>query len=99
MGWIKDAWNWLFGKVKAVFTIVAERVRSDALAILNDGAIQAAAIGAVEAAIREGLTNEKAWASARDHLVDTLKESGRVLKDSAINAVLELAYYCVKNRA
>lgn len=95
--WIVDAWKWLWGKLKPIFCLTAEKVAKDALAILNDAELQAAAREAVVAAAKRCLTGEEAWTAARDAFLAVLKTKGKTLKDSAVNALLEVAYYCVKN--
>lgn len=97
MSWITDAWKWLWGKLKPIFCLTAERVAKDALAILNDAELQAAAREAVAAASQRCLDPDAAWVEARDAFLAILKTEGKMLKDSAVNALLEVAYYCFKN--
>lgn len=97
MSWIKDAWKWLWGKLKPIFTLTAEKVAKEALAILNDPELQAAAREAVISAAKRCVKKDEAWTVARDTFLAILKTKGVKLKDSAVNALLEVAYYCVKN--
>lgn len=98
MSWISDAWKWLWGKLKPIFTLTAEKVAKDAIDIINDPELQAAAREAVTAAAKSCLSDEDSWVTARDTFVAILKTKGRTLKDSAINLLIEAAYYCFKNR-
>lgn len=96
MSWISTAWNWLLGKAKAIFTLAAENVAQEALALLNAPDLQRAAKDAVAAAFNRGFKGEAGWVEARDRLLATLKTSGTTLKDSAIDTLLQVAYYCFK---
>lgn len=93
----KSLWNWILRKLKPIFTLAAESILTDALAVLNDPTLQAAAQDAALAAISRGHKGNAAWYAARKHLIATLKATGATLKDSAIDTLLQTAYYCLKN--
>ena len=52
---------------------------------------------AIQAAITEGLTGDKAWVYARDKLVAALKSTGRDLGDCLIDTALQCVYDAWKN--
>lgn len=97
MSWFKDAWDWLLRKLKPIFAITADGITKEALAILNDAELQAAAKEAVLAAAERGLTGETARTDARETLMAILKKKGTSLKENAINLLIEAVLFCVKN--
>lgn len=98
MNWLKKAWEWLCGTVKDVLTAVCEAVLDRAKEIIADKEVVNLALNAIQAAMLEGLTGEKAWVKARDVFVESLKAAGKELGDCAIDTTLQVVYDAWKNR-
>lgn len=98
MNWLKELWDWIVGGVKTLLTKVCEAVLERAKQIAEDERLVNLALEAIEAAVKEGLTDEKAWVFARDKLVEGLKRAGIQLGDCAIDTTLQLVYDAWKNR-
>lgn len=92
MDWLKNLWNWLVGKAKALLACVLDEVIEQAKEIAEEKELAGLALDAVQAAAKEGLTGQKAWAKARDKLVKALKETGQELADTAIDTLLQNIY-------
>lgn len=92
MNMLKKIWNYLFGKVKTLFTTVLDFCFSETKRLISDKQLMALALDAVKAAADEKLTGNKAFVKARDAFVTAAKEAGIELKDSTINLVIELVY-------
>ena len=99
MNWLKKLWDWIKGGVRTLLMAVCEAVVARAKAVAEDKELVNLCLTAIQAAITEGLTGEKAWAYARDQLVQALKRSGRVLGDCAIDTALQCVYDAWKNGA
>lgn len=91
MDWLKNLWNWLWGKAKALLACVLDEVIEQAKEIAEEKELAALALDAVQAAA-EGLKGEEAWTAARDRFVKALKEAGRELTDTAIDTLLQNVY-------
>ena len=98
MNWIKKLWNVVWGGVKTVLMAVVEAVGKRTKEITDDTELVQMCVNAIEAAVREGLTGEKAWVYARDNLVEALKKAGRQMGDCAIDTALQVIYDGWKNR-
>lgn len=98
MNWIKKLWNAIWGGVKTVLMAVVEAVGKRTKEITDDTELVQMCVNAIEAAVREGLTGEKAWVYARDNLVEALKKAGRQMGDCAIDTALQVIYDGWKNR-
>lgn len=98
MNWIKKLWNTIWGGVKTVLMAVIEAVGKRTKEITDDTELVQMCVNAIEAAVREGLTGEKAWVYARDNLVAALKKAGRQMGDCAIDTALQVIYDGWKNR-
>lgn len=92
MDWLKNLWNWLVGKAKALLACVLDEVIEQAKEIAEEKELAGMALDAVKAAAHEGLTGDKAWVSARDRFVKALKEAGQELTDTAIDTILQNVY-------
>lgn len=97
MDWLKRLWNWLCGGVKTLLLAVCEAVVSRAKQVAEDEELVNLCLTAIQAAITEGLTGDKAWVYARDKLVAALKSTGRELGDCAIDTALQCVYDAWKN--
>lgn len=98
MTMIKKLWAWLWGGVRTVLMAVVEAVARRTKEITDDTELVQMCVNAIEAAVREGLTGEKAWVYARDRLVASLKAAGRQMGDCAIDTALQVIYDGWKNR-
>ena len=96
MNVFKKIWNYLFGKVKSLFTQVLDACLTKTKDLINDRQLMALALDAVKAAADEKLTGNKAFVKARNKLVASLKEAGIELKSSTINLAIELVYNGLK---
>lgn len=96
MDWLKSIWNWLCGKVRTLVDDLIAAIKDKILDIIEDRELLELCVDAIEAAIREGLTDEKAWVFARDKLVEGLKASGRELSDCMLDTALQNAYAAYK---
>lgn len=92
MTMIKKLWAWLWGGVKTVLMAVVEAVGKRTKEITDDTELVQMCVNAIEAAVKEGLTGEKAWVYARDNLVAALKKAGRQMGDCAIDTALQVIY-------
>lgn len=92
MNWIKKLWDTIWGGVKTVLMAVIEAVGKRTKEIVNDTELVQMCVNAIEAAVREGLTGEKAWVYARENLVAALKKAGRQMGDCAIDTALQVIY-------
>lgn len=92
MDWLKNLWNWLVGKAKALLACVLDEVIEQAKEIAEEKELAALALDAVQAAAREGLMGDKAWTVARDRFVKAFKEAGKELTDTAIDTLLQNVY-------
>lgn len=97
MNWLKKLWNAIWGGVKTVLMAVIEAVSKRTKEITDDTELVQLCVDAIEAAVREGLTGEKAWVYARDNLVAAMKKAGRQMGDCAIDTALQLIYDGWKN--
>lgn len=97
MKWLKDLWNWIVGKARALLDSVLDAVIEQAKDIAADKDLAALALDCVQAAAKEGLTGQKAWVKARDRLVAALKESGIELTGTAIDTLLQNIYSAWKS--
>lgn len=98
MNWLKKLWNAIWGGVKTVILAVVEAVAKRTKEITDDTELVELCVAAIEAAVKEGLTDEKAWVYAREKLVQGLKDAGRQMGDCAIDTALQLIYDAWKNR-
>ena len=98
MNWLKKLWDTIWGGVKTVLMAVIEAVCKRTKEITDDTELVQMCVNAIEAAVREGLTGEKAWVYARDNLVAALKTAGRQMGDCAIDTALQVIYDAWKNR-
>ena len=98
MKWLKELWNKIWGGVKTVLMAVVEAVAKRTKEITDDTELVQMCVDAIEAAVKEGLTGEKAWVYARDRLVKSLKAAGRQMGDCAIDTALQVIYDGWKNR-
>lgn len=98
MKWLKELWNKIWGGVKTVVMAVVEAVAKRTKEITDDTELVQMCVDAIEAAVKEGLTGEKAWVYARDKLVAALKDAGRQMGDCAIDTALQVTYDGWKNR-
>lgn len=98
MKWLKELWNKIWGGVKTVVMAVVEAVCKRTKEITDDTELVQMCVDAIEAAVKEGLTGEKAWVYARDKLVAALKDAGRQMGDCAIDTALQVTYDGWKNR-
>lgn len=92
MNWLKNAWNWILGKVKTVLLDVIDAIVEKAKDLTNDTELISACLNGIKAAAKEGLTGDKAWVRARDILVEELKKAGRELGDCALDTALQSTY-------
>lgn len=97
MNWLKKLWNAIWGGVKTVVMAVVEAVAKRTKQITDDTELVQMCVNAIEAAVREGLTGEKAWVFARDNLVAALKKAGRQMGNCAIDTALQVIYDGWKN--
>ena len=77
MSWLKKLWNAIWGGVKTVILAVIDAVAKRTKEITDDTELVQMCVNAIEAAVKEGLTGEKAWVYAREKLVAALKDAGR----------------------
>lgn len=98
MNWLKRLWNAICGGVKTVILAVVEAVSKRIKEITDDTDLVQLCVDAIEAAVKEGLTGDKAWVYARDKLVASLKDAGRQMGDCAIDTALQVIYDGWKNR-
>lgn len=98
MKWLKELWNKIWGGVKTVVMAVVEAIAKRTKQITDDTELVQMCVDAIEAAVKEGLTGDKAWVYARDKLVTALKKAGRELGDCAIDTALQVVYDGWKNR-
>lgn len=98
MNWLKKLWNWVCGVAKTLLSAVCEAVVANAKELAKDKELVSLALDAVQAAAREGLTGEKAWATARNRFTIALREAGRELGDCAIDTALQTVYSAWKSR-
>lgn len=98
MKWLKELWNKIWGGVKTVVMAVVEAVAKRTKQITDDTQLVQLCVDAIEAAVKEGLTGDKAWVYARDKLVTALKDAGRQMGDCAIDTALQVVYDGWKNR-
>lgn len=96
MDWLKSIWDWLCGKVRTLVDDLIAAIKDKVLDIIEDRELLELCVDAIEAAIREGLTDEKAWVFARDKLVAALKAKGRELSDCLLDTALQTAYAAYK---
>ena len=99
MSWFKTLWDWIRGVAKTLLSAVCEAVVAKAKELAEDKELVSLALDAVQAAAREGLTGEKAWAAARNRFTIALREAGRELGDCAIDTALQTVYSAWKSRA
>lgn len=92
MDWLKRLWDWVWGVAKGLLDAVLDKVLERAKEILARREVAALALEAVRAAAHEGLTGEKAWASARDRFVAALREAGAELAGVAVDTTLQAVY-------
>lgn len=97
MNWLKKLWNAIWGGVKTVLMAVIEAVGKRTKQITDDTELVQMCVNAIEAAVKEGLTGEKAWVYARDNLVTALKKAGRQMGNCAIDTALQVIYDGWKN--
>lgn len=98
MSWLKKLWDAIWGGVKTVILAVIDAVAKRTKEITDDTELVQMCVNAIEAAVKEGLTGEKAWVYAREKLVAALKDAGRQMGDCAIDTALQLIYDGWKNR-
>lgn len=98
MNWLKKLWDAIWGGVKTVILAVVDAVAKRTKEITDDTELVQLCVDAIEAAVKEGLTGEKAWVYARDRLVKSLQETGRQMGDCAIDTALQVIYDGWKNR-
>ncbi len=98
MDWLKRLWDWIRGGVRSLLLAVCEAVIERAKAIAEDDELVGLCLEAIQAAVAEGLTGDKAWVYARDRLVAALKAAGRELGDCAIDTALQTVYDAWKHR-
>lgn len=98
MSWLKKLWDAIWGGVKTVILAVVEAVAKRTKEITDDTELVQMCVNAIEAAVKEGLTGEKAWVYARDNLVKALQDAGRQMGDCAIDTALQVIYDGWKNR-
>lgn len=98
MNWLKSFWYWLCGAAKSLLVTVCEAVVARAKQVAEDKELISLALEAIQAAVAEGLTDDKAWVYARDKLVSALKSAGRELGDCAVDTLLQVVYDAWKNR-
>lgn len=98
MSWLKKLWDWVKGGVKTLLMAVCEAVVERAKAVSEDKELVNLCLDAIQAAVTEGLTGDKAWVFARDKLVAAIKASGKELGDCAIDTALQVVYDAWKNR-
>lgn len=98
MNWLKRLWDAIWGGMKTVILAVVEAVAKRTKEITDDTELVQMCVNAIEAAVKEGLTGEKAWVYARDKLVAALKDAGRQMGDCAIDTALQVIYDGWKNR-
>ncbi len=98
MDWLKRLWDWVCGGVRTLLQAICEKVIERAKEVAEDKALVGLCLEAVQAAVAEGLTGEKAWVYARERLVAALKEAGRELGDCAIDTALQTVYDAWKHR-
>ena len=84
--------------MKTLLLAVCEAVVSRAKTVAEDEELVNLCLTAIQAAITEGLTGDKAWVYARDKLVASLKSTGRELGDCAIDTALQCVYDAWKHR-
>ena len=99
MDWLRKLWDWIKGGVRTLLTVVCEAVVRRAQAVAEDEELVDLCLEAVQAAVMEGLTGEKAWVFARDRLVEGLKAAGRELGDCSVDTALQCVYDAWKHRA
>lgn len=92
MNTLKKLWDWLCGAVKSLLETVLEAAIARAKERAKDTDLMGAALEAVKAAARQGLTGDKAWVAARDQFTAKLRELGRDLTDTAIDTALQTTY-------
>lgn len=98
MSWLKKLWAAICGSVKTVVMAVAEAVGKRVKSIVDDTQLIELGVSAVEAAVKEGLTGDKAWVFARDKFTAALKAAGREMGDCAIDTALQVIYDGWKHR-
>ncbi len=98
MSWLKKLWDAIWGGVKTVILAVIDAVAKRTKEITDDTELVQMCVNAIEAAVKEGLTGEKAWVYAREKLVAALKDAGRQMGDCAIDTALQVIYDGWKNR-
>ena len=86
------------GFFKDLLTKIFPHIKSAAKAFIMDEAIQTAAYRCAEAAMREGLTGDKAWVYARDELVRVLGGKAKGIATNWIDTVLQNAVFALKNK-
>lgn len=96
MNILKSIWNWLCGVVADFIDDLIATMKDKILDITSDRELLNLCVEAIEAAIREGLTGEKAWTYARDRLTTALKAAGKELTNCAIDTALQNAYAAYK---
>lgn len=92
MDWLKNLWNWLVGKAKALLACVLDEVIEQAKEIAEEKELAGLALDAVQAAAAECLKGEEAWTAARARFVKALKDAGQELTDTAIDTILQNVY-------
>lgn len=98
MNWLKKLWDWIKGGVRTLLMAVCVAIVERAKAVSEDKELVSLALDAIQAAVAEGLTDDKAWVFARDKFVAALKAAGRELGDCAIDTTLQTVYDAWKNR-
>lgn len=96
MDWLKGIWDWIVGKVRTFVDDLIVAIKDKVRDIIEDRELLTLCVDAIEAAIREGLTGDKAWVFARDKLVAGLKAKGRELSDCLLDTALQNAYAAYK---
>lgn len=96
MNILKSIWNWLCGAVADFIDDLISAMKDKILDITSDRELLQLCVDAIEAAIREGLTGDKAWVFARDRLTSALKTAGKELTDCALDTALQNAYAAYK---
>ena len=94
---LRDLWDWICGRARRLWTLVLEGVRSEALAILNDASIQAAALAAVKTAAKGGLKGNDAFDAAAATLRTALQARGIEARDNLVDTLVQVAYTTLKN--
>lgn len=90
-------WNWLRPKLAQLFTLTAEHIAKEVLALLNDADLQQKALAAVKAAAEGGLTGNDAFDFAFDELTAELRLEGRELAGNVKDTLIQNAYCVFKN--